>query len=76
MMTPVKDIEWDDMTEAIPSFLTIIFMVVAYSIADGIMFGILSFVLLKLFTKKSKDVSVMTWVVFALFVLKVVFSAL
>ncbi|MDD4573996.1 MAG: NCS2 family permease, partial [Sphaerochaeta sp.] len=61
---------------AIPSFLTIIFMVVAYSIADGIMFGILSFVLLKLFTKKSKDVSIMTWVVFALFVLKVVFSAL
>ncbi len=52
------------MTEAIPAFLTIIFMIVAYSIADGIMFGILSFVLLKLFTKKTKDVSKMTWVVF------------
>ncbi len=76
MMTPVKDIEWGDMTEAIPAFLTIIFMVVAYSIADGIMFGILSFTLLKLFTKKSKDVSAMTWVVFALFVLKIVFGAL
>ena len=76
MMTPVKDIEWNDMTEAIPAFLTIIFMIVAYSIADGIMFGILSFVLLKLFTKKSKEVSVMTWVVFVLFVLKIVFSAL
>ncbi len=76
MMTPVKDIEWNDMTEAIPAFLTIIFMVVAYSIADGIMFGILSFTLLKLFTKKSKDISAMTWVVFALFVLKIVFGAL
>jgi AGZA family xanthine/uracil permease-like MFS transporter len=76
MMTPVKEIEWDDMTEAIPAFLTIIFMLVTYSIAEGIMFGILSFTLLKLFTKKSKDISAMTWVVFGLFVLKIVFGAL
>ncbi len=76
MMTPVKDIEWDDMTEAIPAFLTIIFMLVAYSIAEGIMFGILSFVLLKLFSKKGKEITVMTWVVFALFVLKIIFSSL
>ena len=76
MMTPVKDIEWNDMTEAIPAFLTIIFMVVAYSIADGIMFGILAFVLLKLFSNKGKEVSPMTWVVFALFVLKIIFGAL
>ncbi|MGE4454139.1 MAG: NCS2 family permease [Sphaerochaeta sp.] len=76
MMSPVKDIEWDEMTEAIPAFLTMIFMIVAYSIADGIMFGILSFVLLKLFTKKTKDISKMTWVVFALFVIKIIFGAL
>jgi AGZA family xanthine/uracil permease-like MFS transporter len=76
MMSPVKDIDWDDMTEAIPSFLTIIFMIVAYSIADGIMFGILSFVLLKLFTKKNSEISKMTWVVFGLFVLKIIFSTL
>ncbi len=76
MMSPVKDIEWDDMTEAIPAFLTMIFMIVAYSIADGIMFGILSFVLLKLFTKKTKDISKMTWVVFGLFIIKIIFGAL
>jgi len=76
MMTPVKDIEWDDMTEAIPAFLTIIFMLVAYSIAEGIMFGIVSYTLLKLFSNKTKDISIMTWVVFALFVLKIVFGAL
>jgi AGZA family xanthine/uracil permease-like MFS transporter len=74
MITPVKDIEWDDMTEAIPAFLTMIFMVVAYSIADGIMFGIISFVLLKLFSKKLKDITPMTWVVFALFLLKAIMS--
>ncbi|MGE4583896.1 MAG: NCS2 family permease [Sphaerochaeta sp.] len=76
MMTPVTEIEWTEMTEAIPAFLTIIFMIVAYSIADGIMFGIISFVLIKLFTKKTKEISKMTWVVFALFVLKILFSAI
>jgi len=70
MITPVTKIEWNDMTEAIPAFLTIIFMVVAYSIADGIMFGILSYVVLKLFSKKAKEITPMTWVLFALFVLK------
>ncbi|HPZ16338.1 MAG TPA: NCS2 family permease [Sphaerochaeta sp.] len=74
MITPVKSIEWDDMTEAIPAFLTIIFMVVAYSIADGIMFGILSYVILKLFSKKAKEITPMTWVLFALFVLKAIVS--
>lgn len=76
MMSPVKEIEWNEMTEAIPAFLTIIFMIVAYSIADGIMFGIVSFVLLKLFSKKTKDITKMTWVVFGLFVLKIIFGAL
>ncbi|NLA98182.1 MAG: NCS2 family permease [Spirochaetales bacterium] len=76
MMSPVKEIEWNEMTEAIPAFLTIIFMIVAYSIADGIMFGIVSYVLLKLLTKKTGEISKMTWVVFALFVLKIVFGAL
>ena len=76
MMSPVKEIEWNEMTEAIPAFLTIIFMIVAYSIADGIMFGIVSFVLLKLLTKKTGEISKMTWVVFALFVLKIVFGAI
>ncbi len=74
MITPVTKIEWNDMTEAIPAFLTIIFMVVAYSIADGIMFGIISYVVLKLFSKKVKDITPMTWVLFALFVLKAIMS--
>lgn len=76
MMSPVKEIEWNEMTEAIPAFLTIIFMIVAYSIADGIMFGIVSYVLLKLLTKKTNEIPKMTWVVFGLFVLKIIFGAL
>ncbi|HPK63257.1 MAG TPA: NCS2 family permease, partial [Sphaerochaeta sp.] len=76
MITPVVDIDWDDMTEAIPAFLTLLFMIVAYSIAEGIMFGIISYVLLKLFSKKGKEIGGMTWVVFALFVAKIFFGAL
>jgi len=76
MMSPVKEIEWSEMTEAIPAFLTMIFMIVAYSIADGIMFGIVSYVLLKLLTKKNNEIPKMTWVVFGLFVLKIIFGAL
>ena len=76
MITPVKDIEFEDITEAVPAFLCIIMMVVAYSISDGIMFGILSYTVLKLVTGKSKDLTAMTWVVAALFLAKILITAL
>ncbi len=70
MISPVKEINFDDYTEAIPAFLTLIIMPVAYSIADGIMVGMLSWVLLKLCTGKAKEVNVLTIVIAILFVLK------
>jgi AGZA family xanthine/uracil permease-like MFS transporter len=70
MMSPIKEIDLSDFTEAIPAFLTIIMMPLTYSIAEGIMFGMLSWILLKLFTGKYKEISVITYVVCALFVLK------
>lgn len=76
MITPVSDIEWTDYTESIPAFLTMLFMVCAYSISDGIMFGILSYVILKSCTGKIKEIKVTTWVVAALFVAKIIFKAL
>jgi len=76
MITPVKEINFDDMTEAIPAFLTMIFMVCAYSISDGIMFGILTYCILKVLTGKAKQISVATWALFGLFILKIVFKAL
>lgn len=72
MMTPVTQIDWNDMTEAIPAFLTLMFMVCAYSISDGIMFGLLSYVIIKTFTKQFKKIAPMTWVVAGLFMLKVI----
>jgi AGZA family xanthine/uracil permease-like MFS transporter len=72
MMSPIKDIDLDDFTEAIPAFLTIIMMPLAYSIAEGIVFGMVSYVFLKVLTGKHKDVSVVMYVLAALFILKTV----
>ena len=76
MITPVSEIDFSDYTEAIPAFLTMLFMVCAYSISDGIMFGILAYVIIKAATGKSKEISSMTWVVALLFVAKIIVKAL
>jgi AGZA family xanthine/uracil permease-like MFS transporter len=47
-------------------------MPLAYSIATGIMFGMLTWVIIKVFEKKAKEISPVMWVVFILFVLRIV----
>lgn len=68
MMTPIKEIDLENFTEAIPAFLTIIMMPLTYSIAEGITFGILSYVFIKLFTGKFKEVSPIMYVLSILFI--------
>ncbi len=70
MMTPVKNINFDDFTESIPAFLTIVMMPLTYSISEGILFGVLSFVLLKVLSGKFKDISIVTIILAVLFMLK------
>ena len=60
MIEPIKEIDLHDFTEAIPAFLTIIMMPFAYSISDGIVFGVISYIILKLFTGKRKEISLTT----------------
>lgn len=72
MLSPIKKIDLDDYTEAIPAFLTIIMMPLAYSIADGIAFGMISYVLLKVLAGKAKQVSPIMYILAALFILKFV----
>ncbi|MBM6860012.1 NCS2 family permease, partial [Clostridium saudiense] len=55
MIETIKEIDLEDYTEAVPAFLTIIMMPFAYSISDGIVFGVISYIALKLFTGKYKD---------------------
>jgi len=70
MMTPILKINFEDFTESLPAFVTIIMMPLTYSIAEGIVFGMISYVLLKLLTGKTKDVSVVMVVLAVLFILK------
>ena len=70
MMSPILRINFDDFTEAIPAFLTIIIMPLAYSIAEGLVFGTVSYVLLKLLSGKGRDVHIVTYIIAALFIIK------
>lgn len=74
MLTPVKEIDFEDFTEAIPAFITIVMMPLTYSIANGIVFGILSYVALKVLNFKFKDVPVFTYILAVLFVAKLYFG--
>ena len=70
MIEPIKEIELVDFTEAIPAFLTIIMMPLSYSIADGIVFGVISYIVLKLFSGKVKEISLTTVIIGLVFLLK------
>ncbi|TNF40703.1 MAG: NCS2 family permease [Bacteroidetes bacterium] len=70
MMTPILNINFGDYTESIPAFIAIIIMPLTYSIAEGIVFGMLSYVLLKLLTGKAKDLTIVMIVLAVLFILK------
>lgn len=70
MMAPIKEIDFDDYTEAIPAFLTFILMPLTYSIANGIAFGMTSYIILKVLSGRYKDVSWVTYVVGILFIIK------
>lgn len=73
MMSPIKDIDLDDYTEAIPAFLTIVMMPFAYSIAEGIVFGMVSYVILKVVAGKGKQVTPIMYVLALLFIAKNIF---
>ena len=73
MASSLKEIDFNDFTNAIPAFLTLAMMPFAYSIADGIIFGIISFTILKLVTKKKEEVNIYLIILSIIFVLKFIF---
>lgn len=72
MASPVRDIDWSDYSEAIPAFVTMLLMPLAYSISDGIMLGMITYTLLNALAGKLKKVSVMMWILALLFILRYV----
>ncbi len=74
MMAPIKNIEWGDYSEAIPAFLTLILMPLAYSISDGIMIGMISYVVINAICGKFNKISGMLWVLAILFIARYVMN--
>ena len=70
MMQQVAKIPWSDITEAIPSFICIAVMPFAYSIAEGIAFGIISYTLLHVASGKFRNVTWLMYILTVLFILK------
>ena len=67
MIGGVKDVDWSDPATAVPAFMTIVMMPLTYNISYGIAFGLLSYIVIKLFTGKAKEIHVGTWVIGILF---------
>ena len=70
MMKGIRNIRWDNTSESIPSFLTIVIMPVTVSITEGIAFGFISYSILKLISDKRKDVPWIIYLFSTLFILR------
>ena len=73
MMPSVKTIHWDDYSKAIPAFITIIMMPLAYSISDGILLGVIAYVICHAVSGQFKKISITMWILAALFICKYIF---
>lgn len=73
MLTSVLKINFNkDKADAAASYMAIIMMPLTYSIANGIMFGVITWVIVKILGKKIKDISPVMWVIFILFMLRII----
>ena len=70
MAAPVKSIDWEDYADAIPAFVTMLLMPLTYSISDGIMLGMITYVVLNALTGKFKKISITMWILAALFIMR------
>ena len=73
MIAPVTKIDWSDYHVALPAFITILIMPVAYSISDGILIGTISYVVINALTGKHKDISPTMWILAAVVIARYIF---
>ena len=69
MMGELRHVAWDDLTEAIPAFLTVLLMPLTYSIAEGLAFGFIAYVALKAMTGRAREVAGPAWAIAIAFAL-------
>ncbi len=73
MISPIREINFDDYSEAIPAFLTMILMPLCNSISDGILIGMIAYVILNAVSGKFRKISVTMWILATIFILKYIF---
>lgn len=73
MVKSVLDVNWDDMSDAIPAFIAMIAMPLLYSISEGIALGFIAYVIIKALSGKVKEIHWVMWVLAALFVVRYLF---
>lgn len=76
MLSNIKDVNFDDMSEALSAFCTIIFMPFTYSIANGVALGLITYCLVKLLIGRRQEVKVLTFVIAFIFVIRYAFMTL
>ena len=74
MLESIKKIDLQDISEALPCFITVLMMVLTYSIAEGMALGLISYTLVKLLSGNYKDVNITLFIVSSLLVLRYVFQ--
>ena len=72
MMSNIKEVNFNDMADALPSFCTIVFMPFTYSIANGVAMGLITYCAIKLLTGKYKDIKILTAIIAIIFIIRYV----
>ncbi|MDE4453783.1 NCS2 family permease [Psychrobacter sp. DAB_AL62B] len=73
MMETLKDVKWNDLTEAAPVVVVLLFTPLSYSVADGIALGFITFTAIKVVAGKFSDISIPVWILTAVLLAKIVF---
>lgn len=76
MLSNIRDVDFGDMSEALPAFCTIVFMPFTYSIANGVAVGLITYCIMKLFTGKVREIQPLAAVVSLIFILRYAFMTL
>ena len=76
MLGNIRDVDFSDMSNALPAFCTIVFMPFTYSIANGVAFGLITYCLMKLTTGRRQDVKVLPRAISVVFVVRYAFMTL
>lgn len=76
MLSNIRDVDFSDMSEALPAFCTIIFMPFTYSIANGVALGLITYCLIKLLLGRKQEIQALTFIISFIFVVRYAFMTL